>query len=57
MELCVHMLLILMYYPKPDTAPSSFESLELPTVDKCECTVHADPRRSRKIVWTGKREV
>lgn len=56
MELCVHVLLILMYYPEPDTAASSCKSLELPTVDKCECIVLADPRRPKKIVWTGKRK-
>lgn len=57
-QLCVRVLLVLMYCPKPDTVPSSWESLGLPTVDnKHKCIVLANPRRSKKIVWTEKKRV
>lgn len=39
-----------------DTALSDWESQGLSTVDKHKCIVLANSRRSKKIVWTEKRE-
>lgn len=44
-RLCVHMLLMFIHCPKPDTGSSSWESLALPIVDKYKCDIRLNPRR------------